>query len=553
MPRRPDLVDLAIACVAFAFALVTSPHDGTYVGTVLFGTIVGTVLGLLLRLGVQTARGALAQDRKARELGDIDPGEAARVAVVQERARLSSDVEACIRGSLHRVAGEVAAWRDGDDPRPRARRIQAHAREASSELRRQLGLLRADEATDTGEPARAAGSADEGANVARPQRALERRDLLLGGAVGALAAVETVTIARSEMPEAVGPLPLALTVLAAATLAGWRAAASWAALLCACVFAVAWALPDVQVLSGGWMMVTLGGLMWTLGAARWTPRTVAPALVLAIVASGSRLAEDRDNAGILIVTLVLAWSIGAVVGWNRRRHLQASTRAATLQSAIDVAREKALRSERLATARELHDVVSHAVGVIATQAAAAEVSWPADPTASKQALSTVSDAVERALAELDRAPGPDSVRSGRPAALPDSPPVEGLPVVSHDLGALVGRLRAAGMSVGLDAEPVPQRLEPIVYRIVQECLTNAARHAPGAAVDVRVRTQANNVDVRVTDDGPGPSRGSAGSGFGLTGLRERAALLGGTVRTLGSPGGGFVVEARLPVREEVDA
>ena len=118
----------------------------------------------------------------------------------------------------------------------------------------------------------------------------------------------------------------------------------------------------------------------------------------------------------------------------------------------------------------------------------------------------------------------------------------------HDLTALVERIRATGTLVSLTSSSPSTGTDPIVYRIAQEGLTNAVRHAPSAAVDVLVEAVGDTVRVKVTDDGPGPAPGGP-RGFGLIGLAERVSLRGGTVCTGPGPDGrGFVVEATVPAR-----
>jgi signal transduction histidine kinase len=182
-------------------------------------------------------------------------------------------------------------------------------------------------------------------------------------------------------------------------------------------------------------------------------------------------------------------------------------------------------------ARELHDIVSHAVSVIAVQAGAAELSWPIDPPTARRAMDVVGTVAEQTVAELDRLlPGRTSV--------------------SHDvadLRALVDRMRAAGLDVTLDlpdktSSPVPET----VYRVVQEALTNALRHAPGSRVRVRIDRTADLITIRVADDGPGSAADSR-RGYGLIGLAERLRQAGGTLATCSTPGvPGFEVTAMLP-------
>jgi signal transduction histidine kinase len=118
---------------------------------------------------------------------------------------------------------------------------------------------------------------------------------------------------------------------------------------------------------------------------------------------------------------------------------------------------------------------------------------------------------------------------------------------SRDAAGSGTRLIVSGPIASLDPG-----IEVTAYRIVQEALTNARRHAPGAAVDVELRYGDEDLAVRVRDNGPGPE-GDSLSGHGLLGMRERAATVGGTLHTGPAPGGGFLVEARLPVKSEAPA
>ena len=130
-------------------------------------------------------------------------------------------------------------------------------------------------------------------------------------------------------------------------------------------------------------------------------------------------------------------------------------------------------------------MVSHAVGVIAMQAAAAQVSWPSDPDTALEALDTIDQTASHALADLDR-------------VLPD-----GTAEAHHDLDALVDRIRATGTDVALIRRGTAT-VDAVLYRIVQEGLTNAVRHAPGAPVEVVIDATGDGVRARVADDGPGP-------------------------------------------------
>ena len=522
--RRPDLIDLGIVAAAGAVSFATTdPDGGAYAATVIFGAALLTLLGFTLRLAVASVRAAYVAQRRARDLQKVDAVAAARQAVQLERVRLSGDLDTCIRQALEAVRDELTTVRDGGDPQEAARRIHRHAREATSELRRQLGLLR-----DPGaEP-----DADPGAApVPGPRPA--RRTVLAACVVAVLAALENwgyFTSGEYEADAFVMPWSPMLTAVAAGTLAGWRVAPVSAAAALAVVLVVPRVTVGVMVGSGAWMVATLGCLTWALGSRGLGDRRAVLAVVtMAAAAVGSRLSDDVENAGIVAVIIAVTWIVASVVGGNRRRRTAATERAAARQAELDRARETAVHAERLAVARELHDVVSHAVGVIAVQAAAAEVSWPRDPRTALRALETIDGAASDALAELGR-------------VVPDGPERP-----AHDLDALVVRIRATGTTVILTRRGTSDgHVDAVAYRVVQEGLTNAVRHAPGATVDVLVDTTGDALLVRIADDGPGPGDLPA-RGFGLIGLAERVTLQGGTLRSGPGPRGhGFAIEAVVP-------
>lgn len=522
---RPDLTDAGIVAAAGAAALLTiSRNDPAYVVSLAFSTVMLSLLGLLLRLATTTFRAAYAEQRRARALGRVDPAALAQRAVRDERARLSAELDACIRTSLWSIRQELAGVSVDDDGRERARRIHFRAREATTELRRQLGLLRADEA------------APRDAAVAPPAPGLSRRTVTLAAVVAVVAVLENwgyYSTGEYDTPAFSPAWSLPLTALAAATIVGWRAAPVTAAATLAALLVVPPLTVGVMVGSGAWMVATVGCLTWA-PASRGV-RDVRALLAVAALAGAvvwSRVHDDPENAAMCALLVTVAWVTGSVVGWNRRRQQTAARRAAALQADLDAARDEAVQGERLGVARELHDVVSHAVGVVAMQAAAAEVSWPSKPAVALRAFETIDRVVGEALAELDR-------------LLPDGGPAGR----GHDLAALVERIRATGTTVRLTVHEVEaEHADPIVYRVVQEGLTNAVRHAPSAAVDVLVEAVGDVVRVRVSDDGPGPGE-SGCEGFGLVGLAERVSLRGGTFSTGPGPDArGYVVEATIPAQ-----
>jgi signal transduction histidine kinase len=206
-------------------------------------------------------------------------------------------------------------------------------------------------------------------------------------------------------------------------------------------------------------------------------------------------------------------------------------------------RRQAVLEERARIARDLHDVLSHTVSVMVVQAAAAGDVFDSNPEKAREAVRRTEETGRQALAELRgflhavRAEGED----------------DGPQPTLADLSRLAETMSEAGIPVTLRREgdgEVPLGVQVSVYRIVQEALTNTLRHARASTAEVLVRIDDSAVRVRITDDGRGVSPGRSG-GHGLIGMRERASLLGGTLRSgPRTDAAGFEVEALLPVRSE---
>jgi signal transduction histidine kinase len=209
--------------------------------------------------------------------------------------------------------------------------------------------------------------------------------------------------------------------------------------------------------------------------------------------------------------------------------------------------QRAVLEERARIARELHDVVAHHMSLIAVRAETAPYRLTGLSEPVRAEFGALSEVAREALAEMRRLLG--VLRHDQPAALAPQPQLADLPT-------LVDAARQAGVSIELSASPALGRVPPGVgvcaYRIVQESLSNASQHAPGAAVTVTVGHDAGAVLLRVANGpgGPaGPSGNEHGPGHGLTGMRERVALLGGSLSAGPEPDGGFVVSAVLPLGE----
>ena len=241
--------------------------------------------------------------------------------------------------------------------------------------------------------------------------------------------------------------------------------------------------------------------------------------------------------------------------------------------------EHTARGERARISRELHDVVAHHISMIAVQAETARLTTPGMPAAGAQRLSSIGDTARAALTEMRRLLG--VLREDTETGLADRQPQPGL----RQLNELLDAAReASGTGARLILHGAPVTLDPGVelaaYRIIQEALTNARRHAPGAAVDVELLYDDDRLQLFIRDNGPGPPRvrpaealpdavspgmlsagplspGNGGrggvrpyGGHGLLGMRERAAAVGGELSTGEAVGGGFLVWASLPGKGE---
>jgi signal transduction histidine kinase len=270
-----------------------------------------------------------------------------------------------------------------------------------------------------------------------------------------------------------------------------------------------------------------------------------PFLVLALTSRGSAPA-------VLLASLVPA-AAGTGLAVHARRADQ--TQTAARAEIADTLTEHLARGERARIARELHDVVAHHISVIAVQAETGRMTTAGLPPAGAQRFTEIGDTARAGLTEMRRLLG--VLREDADAAVADRHPQPGL----RQLTGLIDAARAASSASArlIVSGPVAEfdpGVELAAYRIVQEALTNARRHAPGAAVDVELRYDDDALHLRIRDNGPGPAPGpggasSAGGGHGLLGMRERAATVGGSLRTGAALGGGFFVEADLPAKPEV--
>ena len=241
---------------------------------------------------------------------------------------------------------------------------------------------------------------------------------------------------------------------------------------------------------------------------------------------------------------VFAWIAGLSLHERMRRTAELEERAARHERERETEARTAVAEERTRIAREMHDVVAHSLSVMVVQAEAAEAMLDVDPERARRPLIAVQETGRSALGELRRMLGAlrEIGEDGAPLA-----PQPGLAGV----GELVEHVRAAGLLVSVrvegDERPLPSGVDLSAYRIVQEGLTNALKHAGPARAEVLVRYGERELELSVSDDGRGHDPQSNGGGHGLVGMRERVALYGGELEAGPRPDGGFRLRARLPL------
>jgi signal transduction histidine kinase len=335
----------------------------------------------------------------------------------------------------------------------------------------------------------------------------------------------------------------------------------------------------------GWLLVVVGPLalvlrrrwpvavLWATWAATLSPWNAAwPADLSLIVAFFlAATAGHRRAAWIVIVagyvsavwleplafrhkTASLAHALG-LAGWLAVLVITAEVvrlrreRNDTAVAARELDTRRRASEERLAMARDLHDVIGHSVSLINVQAAVALDLMDEQPEQARVALTAIESASRDVLDEL-RAMLAAFRSQG------DKAPRAPVPSLKH-VDELVELTRAAGMTVNVEVvgepRPLPTAIDVAGYRVVQESLTNAVRHAGRATTSVRLTYSADGLDIDVTDDGrPEQANGTrrAGSGSGVAGMRERVTALGGRLQAGPRPAGGYAVSAHLPLGDE---
>ncbi|MFE0875503.1 sensor histidine kinase [Streptomyces smyrnaeus] len=300
-------------------------------------------------------------------------------------------------------------------------------------------------------------------------------------------------------------------------------------------------VPPVQ--TQAWQIASLQAVLtdltvgWIAATRSRRTATVAALVALGVQIGGAGYHREGSSPFLtalvfLTLMMVTAWTVGRSV--RERRQYTADLRAR--------AAEQAVVAERLRIARELHDMVAHSIGVIAIQAGVGRRVIGTQPSEARNALAAIEDTSRDTLAGLRRMLG--ALRQTAPG---DGAPLDPAPGLA-ELDVLVERAQDAGVRVDIEwrgeRRSLPTDIELSAYRIIQEAITNVVRHSGAPACRVAIECREDDLSIEITDEG----RGLPGAaGYGLTGMRERAALLHGEFTAGPRPEGGFRVAARLPL------
>jgi signal transduction histidine kinase len=255
-----------------------------------------------------------------------------------------------------------------------------------------------------------------------------------------------------------------------------------------------------------------------------------------------QLPNGRSGTPVPVITvlvplvMIIAWLIG-----NSIRQARGRAELVRAQAAAQTA-----MAERLRIAREVHDIVAHSIGIIAIQAGSGRSVFDASPAEARDALAAIEATSRDTLSGLRRMM--TGLRRAEPGSGPGQVPLGPAPGLA-DIERLAAMTLDAGVQVEVEwlgsREPLPADIDLSAFRIIQEAVTNVVRHAGTDRCLVWIDHQDGYLSIEVTDNGRGGS--TTGTGYGITGMRERAALLGGDFSAGPRPDGGFRVAARLPV------
>ncbi len=572
-----------LAGVAFATAVLVATRAAFDPAVQRAADVILTAIGVSVPLLV--GRWVRGQVLLQRELGDKaqrlerERERDARHAAEEERMRIAADLHAAVADGLGLIVRQAQELQRLLSAREHAAagglfaKIAADSREALADVRRVLGVLRHDGeaprlappsadpalevvsavAVPAPAPARvltpaAAPAVTTGRAAAQHHRWSPRqlgRETLDRALVAVLLAAAEIELAVTAPGDKLAPG--ALIAVAIVTPLLWRrsrpALVAVAVLGAAAVQSAAVGLDDFPVAN----IVAVICASYAVGAYAGR-RTAIAGLVLFTLGDALHAAVFYPDGVVpaILGGAVVPWIIGRTVRGQRLLTSELHESAARGERAREQQARAAMTAERARVARELHDAVAHNISVIAIQAAGAGPIVERDPARAAQIAALIDDVGREALAELGRLVGPLGAGDGGPAA--PHPSLAGV-------DGLATRTRDSGMPVELsvEGEPaiLPAGVDLAAFRIVQEALANASKHAGGARAWVVVRYEERAVEVEIGDDGRDyngtPAAAAPSSGHGLMGMRERVALYGGTLDAGRRPEGGFLVRARLPI------
>jgi signal transduction histidine kinase len=373
-----------------------------------------------------------------------------------------------------------------------------------------------------------------------------RADTLLVDALVAVALLllTMVQVGFGEPPS--GSRSAALLFAPAITLPlAWRRRVPLAALAVITAATVAQSLVTAPPVSFGTFLALMVAI-YSVAAHGGRREALVGAAIGAVAVTVQGLREPGDASAFEAVYGIVyfggAWVLGRALRRRRLATVELQDRAAQLEREREERARAAVAEERGRIARELHDVIAHSMSVIVVQAGAAEQILEHDPARAREALHSIRRAGNDALEEMRRLLG-ILRRDDEELTLAPQPSIA-------RLDELLGQVRAGGLPVELVVDGQPRQLAPGVelaaYRIVQEALTNSRKHAGAAHARVIVRYAPDALELDVVDNGR-PSQPAEGTGHGLIGMRERAALYGGVLEAGARAEGGFAVHARLPL------
>jgi signal transduction histidine kinase len=305
----------------------------------------------------------------------------------------------------------------------------------------------------------------------------------------------------------------------------------------------AWDLFDDAAVGMGVLLVAA----YTVAAYRELREAAIGGAILLAWGAAAMVWDDVPFGDYLFVAIILGgvWAAGRTVRSRRQLAVALADKNVLLEHEQEARAKQAVAEERTRIARELHDVVAHNVSVMVVQAGAERRSLGDDRPETREALEAIEQTGRQALTEMRRLLGMLRKDDDELALAPQ-------PSMEH-LELLVSQVREAGMPVELEVEgepePLPAGVDLSAYRIVQEALTNALKHAGPARALVRVRYRRDELELEILDDGPGPAADATNGagGHGLIGMRERVSMFGGDLAAGERSGGGYSVHARLPL------